>query len=68
MKSIITAFFALVAVAFITGFSGCTSESIQVIHNDKVVTNNVPLKAFNDEMYVWENWTFSTNKADIIEK
>ena len=54
------------ALVFIVGFSGCKSENIQVIHNDKVVTNSVPVKAFNDEVYVWENWTFGTNKVEKI--
>ena len=45
---------------------GCFSDSIQIIRNDKVVTNTVPLRAFNDEHYVWENWTISTNKIENI--
>ena len=47
---------------------GCKSNNTYVIHNDNVVTNNVPMKAFNDENYIWESWTFSTNEVKNIDK
>lgn len=50
------------------GFNGCTSEKIQVIHNTQVITNNVPVQSFNDENYVWENWTFGTNEVKNIDR
>ena len=46
--------------------NGCIDEKIQVIHNGSVVTNSVPTRAFNDESYVWENWTIGTNKVNIV--
>ena len=59
---------ALFLIAFITiaTIVGCKSEKIYVIKNDNVVTNTVPLKSFNDENYVWENWTFGTNEVKNI--
>jgi len=65
MKSMFLCLIASTAIAF--SFIGCTSEKIQVIRNDKVVTNNVPMKAFNDESYIWENWTFGTNRVEKID-
>lgn len=57
-----------IAIAFLLlGCFGCLSK-IQVIHNDNVVTNSVPMKAFNDESYVWETWTIGTNRVDNIVK
>ena len=67
-KTITLAVVSLAFVACIIGCNGCKSTSIQVIHNDKVGKNNVPVKAFNDETYVWENWTIGTNKVNILEK
>ena len=60
----------MLLAAFIVGCTGCTSESekIYVIHYDNAVTNNVPMKAFNDEVYVWENWTIGTNKVQSLDK
>ena len=44
---------------------GCCSEpKIQVIHNDKTVTNTIQKASFQDESYVWESWLFSTNRVD----
>ena len=56
-----TTLIACIALACILGCSGCKADKINIIHNDKVVTNTVPVKAFNDESYVWEGWLFSTN-------
>lgn len=66
MKTYVISMFAAMVVAF--SISGCKSQKINVIHNDTVVTNSVPLKAFNDENYVWESWTIGTNKVDNIDK
>lgn len=46
---------------------GCHSDKIQVIHNDHVVTNAATSGTFNDETYVWEKWSFSTNKVNAIK-
>ena len=46
---------------------GCKSNKIQMIHNDYVTTNTVPVKAFNDENYIWEWWTISTNRVDAVD-
>ena len=48
-------------------FPGCKSGKINVIHTDAVVTNSVPVKAFNDETYIWETWQFGTNRVDRID-
>ena len=49
--------------------AGCkTREQIQVIQPQAVVTNSVPVKAFNDERYVWEGFIFSTNQVKEAKK
>ena len=58
----------MLSVAAFMPFAGCQSEKIQVIHADKVVTNTVPMKAFNTERYIWESWTTSTNRVENIDK
>lgn len=60
--------FCMLLAAFLVGCNGCSSDKTIVIHNDNVVTNNVPMKAFNDEVYVWENWTIGTNKVQSLDK
>ena len=57
----------LIFISLAVWFPGCKSEKIQVIKTDKVITNSVPVKAFNDETYIWENWAFSTNSVDKID-
>lgn len=64
-KSTLCCLIASFVIAF--SFIGCTSEKIQIIRNDKVVTNSVPVKAFNDESYIWENWTFGTNRVEKLD-
>lgn len=54
----------LVPAAVIALFAaGCKSDKVHVINNSCVVTNNVSMRAFNDETYVWESWTIGTNKV-----
>lgn len=67
MKKTIMLSCAIAAMLFVVEFAGCKSENIQVIHNDNVVTNNVPVKAFNDEIYIWENWIIGTNRVHSID-
>lgn len=54
----------LVAALALGAGCGCTTRDIQPAHN----TNAVPMKAFNDEVYVWESWQFSTNEVNNIVK
>lgn len=56
---------AMFAAAAIASLAGC-GKTINVIHNDNVVTSTVPLRAFQDETYVWESWQYGTNRADKI--
>ena len=65
-KTVATLAFAALTFCLV-GCSGCKSK-IQVIHNGNVVTNTVPVKAFNDESYVWEGWKVSTNKVNKVDK
>ena len=58
----------LIACISISTIIGCKSEKTYVIHNENVVTNNVPMQSFNDENYVWESWTFSTNEVKNIDR
>lgn len=30
-------------------------------------TTNISFSAFNDEKYIWESWTFSTNEVHNLE-
>ena len=60
------AIFALIA-AIGFGLTGCMHEKTQGMHNGNIVTNTVPMKAFNDETYVWESWWFGTNKVDKLD-
>jgi hypothetical protein len=59
MKKIILAVFILVI---------CTSCSTKIINVDGKDNNEqTSFEAFNDENYVWEGWTFSTNKVQKIK-
>lgn len=50
--------------AFMSVFAAGCGKTIDVIHTDNVVTNNVSFRSFSDETYVWETWTYGTNRAD----
>ena len=69
MKQKIKTCFVFIALSSMLGsidliMAGCkTKEQIHVIQPQTVVTNNVPVKAFNDERYVWEGFIFSTNQV-----
>ena len=71
-KAITCALF--IAISLILGSvglmtAGCkTKEQIQVIQPQVVVTNSIPVKAFNDERYVWEGFIFSTNQVKEVKK
>jgi uncharacterized protein YceK len=60
MKKIIFALFILAVVC-----SGCSTKIINVdgTKNEETTSFN----AFNDESYVWESWTFSTNKVNNLK-
>ena len=62
-KKIIAIVFASL---FLTGIGGCITK-IQVIDDgSNTSTNKVQnvSNSFNDETYIWENWSFSTNRVD----
>ena len=56
----------LLAALLLACTFGCTTSKNQD-YNPQVATNTVPLAAFNDEEYVWENWSFGTNQVDSAE-
>jgi uncharacterized protein YcfL len=50
-------------------FIGCASKCTKC-KNDTFIKTNSSLNtfnAFNDERYVWESWTFSTNKVNNLK-
>ena len=55
---------SLVALALLGGVSGCITK-IQVIDDGSSSTNKVQKveSGFNEETYVWESWSFSTNQV-----
>lgn len=59
MKKIIFALFIL------TFCFGCSTKIINVdgTKNEETTSFN----AFNDESYVWESWSFSTNKVNNLK-
>lgn len=46
---------------------GCRSDRIYVIDGNSP-TNAVPAGAFQDETYIWEDWSFGTNQVRKLEK
>ena len=40
---------------------GCTTKTTNTLESENNKTTS--FSAFNDESYVWESWTFSTNKV-----
>lgn len=58
MKKTIIIFFLLISCI------GCKTKS-----DISKSTNNesISFKAFNDERYIWESWSFSTNKVQKIK-
>lgn len=57
MKKILT----FISILLIFMCTGCSYKIINIdgTKNEKTTSFN----AFNDESYVWESWTFSTNKV-----
>lgn len=64
MKQFLMTLLVGFALSSMTHIVGCKANKIHVVHNDNVVTNTVQFKAFNDENYIWEGWSFSTNRVD----
>ena len=73
MKQRLKTYVVFIALSSIIGslgliVAGCkTKEHIQVIQPQTIVTNSVPVKAFNDEYYVWEGFIFSTNQVKEVK-
>lgn len=44
----------ITSLFFVLLFSGCTHK-----------TEKVSFSAFNDEVYVWENYNFTTNTVEV---
>jgi hypothetical protein len=61
MKKILT----YISVLLIFICAGCASKIINIdgTKNEETTSFN----AFNDERYVWESWTFSTNKVNNLK-
>ena len=48
--------------------AGCSTKIITVQDvNSSTNSQNKALGAFNDERYVWEGWTFSTNNVNKLK-
>ena len=61
MKKII--FITLLVLCF-----GCkTKKQNNNDYESLNTTTNISFSAFNDERYIWENWTFSTNKVNNLK-
>lgn len=56
---------ALAGLIFFGCVGGCTTK-IQIIDDGSSKTNKVQnvSTGFNDETYIWESWSFSTNRVD----
>lgn len=55
--------FAALAALVVVSFSGCTTK-IQVIDGGSEKSQSTKVSSgFNDETYIWESWTFSTNRV-----
>lgn len=61
MKKLIYA----IAIAAVFAVAGCKSDSFFVIDSDQNASQQTG--AFNDETYIWESWTFSTNKVNEVK-
>lgn len=61
MKSFFMKIIAIASIVILLPIAGCKTAS----NNPPP---NKPLAAFNDETYIWENWSFSTNQVEIIEQ
>lgn len=47
---------------------GCSTKTVTVYDvNSSTNSKNKTFNAFNDERYVWESWTFSTNKVNNLK-
>ena len=54
----------ILILAIFAAVTGGCGKTIQVIETDNTMTNTVPVKAFQDETYIWESWTYSTNRVN----
>ena len=52
----------LIAIASLV--CGCTSTTDKCPNTNQI---HQMVGAFNDESYVWENWTISTNRVEKID-
>lgn len=61
--------FKKICIGLILGCAliGCKSEKIIVIDGGSATSNTSSLGAFNDENYVWEGWSFSTNNVENLK-
>lgn len=54
-----------IAALLVASCFGCVTK---VVHVDgRLNEESVSLEAFNDETYVWEGWSFSTNSAGRLK-
>lgn len=60
----------ILAVLFVIGglfLSGCTSEGIQTDIKSEAAVTNTTFGAFNDEVYIWESFIFTTNRVHEVK-
>ena len=55
-----------IIVAAILLFSGCNSMHFFVI-DDTNKDKETVTGAFNDETYIWESWSYSTNQVNEVK-
>lgn len=55
----------LLLILAIASCIGCSTKHSNV--DEKRSNETSSFNAFNDESYVWEGWSFSTNKVDNIK-
>lgn len=49
-------------------YAGCSTKIITTYDvNSSTNSQNKTFNAFNDERYVWEGWSFSTNKVNNLK-
>jgi hypothetical protein len=56
----------LLIIALVLCCFGCTTKITNTLENENNKATS-SFRAFNDERYVWESWTFSTNKVNKLK-
>lgn len=56
-----------IAVATILFFSGCKTMHFFVVDDNNSKNDQTNVGAFNDETYIWESWSYSTNQVNEVK-